>query len=126
MDYQYKKHPKYIGKSLTIQRGRRDKLVGDHEILKGREWEKFVAQGLLVPVTEKPKKEKKQLPPQPPTPKVESKPKEEPKPDPKEEPKEELKEESKKEEESVSKSPASKVSGVGGGRSRSIKKVSKR
>ena len=65
MSHRYKKHPKYIGKSLTIQRGRQDKLVKDHEILEGREWEKFVVQGFLVPVDEQ--KEKKEAPPKPPT-----------------------------------------------------------
>jgi len=49
MPHRYVKHPRYVGKSLAIQRGRRTKTVSDFEILEGREWEKFVAQGLLMP-----------------------------------------------------------------------------
>ena len=49
MAHRYVKAPMYVGKSLVIQRGRRDKTVLDGEVLEGREWEKYVAHGLLVP-----------------------------------------------------------------------------
>lgn len=139
MAHRYVKHPKYVGKSLTIHRGRRDRLVRDNEILTGREWEKFVAQGLLVPAPEEaaPKVEPKPQPKpqvQPPTPKLPPEPPKAPEPvmppaEPEkvekvDESKEEAKEpeeEAKEPEGSVSKSPASKVSGMGGKRKRSKK-----
>ena len=48
--YRFKKHPQYLGKNLTIQRGRADVHVKDEEILEGREWARFVSQGLLVQI----------------------------------------------------------------------------
>jgi len=127
MAHRYVKHPQYKGKSLTIRRGRQDKAVGDYEVLEGREWERFVAQGLLVPVVEEEVPPPKTPPtpvvpspsPPPPAPPKEESPKEEP---PKEEPPRVVKEE-KASEGSVSKSPASKMSGLGGKRKKSKKPV---
>lgn len=124
MAHRYVKHPQYKGKSLTIRRGRQDKAVGDYEVLEGREWERFVAQGLLVPVAE----EEAPPPKTPPTPVVPPSAPEPPAP-PKEEPpkaKEEPPMVPKKDtfdEGTVSKSPASKMSGLGGKRKKSKKPV---
>lgn len=121
MAHRYVKHPRYKGKSLTIQRGRQDKTVGDHEVLEGREWEKFAAKGLLVPVQENvpavaPSPAAPFVPPPPATsPKEEAKEEEPPPPEPPVATK-------KEEEGSVSKSPASKVSGMGGKRKALVKK----
>lgn len=123
MAHRYVKAPMYVGKSLVIQRGRRDKTVLDGEVLEGREWEKYVAHGLLVPdpndVEEKapePKPKAKEAPPPPPEPeKVETV---------KAVKEDETKDETPpaEDEGSVSKSPASKVSGTGGKRRRKGKK----
>lgn len=118
MPHRYVKNPMYVGKSLTIQRGRRDKLVRDHEVLKGREWEKFVALGLLIPdpndKDEEPKPAPKPAPKQAPEPAPEPEPESvlEPEPEqaPEPEPEPEQTPEPVKDEGSVSKSPASKVS----------------
>lgn len=128
MAHRYVKHPRYKGKSLTIQRGRQDKLVGDHEVLEGREWEKFAAKGLLVPVQEDaptvapaPPAPPAPAPPTPPPP-PEVKKEEPPAPPPPPEPIEPPAAPKKEEEGSVSKSPASKVSGMGGKRKAPVKK----
>jgi hypothetical protein len=139
MVYRYVKHPRYMGKSLAIQRGRRDKTVGDHEVLKGREWEKYVAQGLLIPdpndteEAPKPKDLAKATPARAPEPEPEPDPEPDPEPvepptpisdespaseEEAEEPVFEAAPEPKPDEWSVSKSPAAKVSGVGGKRRR--------
>lgn len=116
MPHRYVKHPMYVGKSLTIQRGRRDKLVRDLEVLEGREWEKFVALGLLIPDPNDkaeepkpvPKPVQKQAPKPAPEPEPEKAPEPEPEPVPEKAP--EPAPESVKDDGSVSKSPASKVS----------------
>jgi len=114
MSHRYVKHPMYVGKSLTIHRGRRDKLVGDLEVLEGREWEKFVALGLLVPdpndKPEEPKAAPRKPVPEPkaPEPVKDLEPIKEPERAP--EPPPEPSPEPAKDEVSVSRSPANKVS----------------
>jgi len=136
MAHRYVKHPRYVGKSLTIQRGRRDKLVRDHEVLVGREWEKFVAQGLLVPDPNDTEPEAPKPAPKPvkvpapapaPAPAPEPEPAKEPDPEPEPEPEPEPAPEPKqvKDEGSVSKSTAEKVSGTGGKRKKGGKKSKK-
>ena len=132
--HKYTKHPMYVGKNLTIQRGRQDKHVKDGEVLEGREWEKFVAQGLLIPMESK---EEPKPAPLPKTPKVPIKAKSETRIDDTEKTVMEVPKPSrsdddsrvvevmKKDEGSVSKSPASKVSGVGGKKTKASKKSKK-
>jgi len=129
MAHRYVKHPRYVGKSLAIRHGRRDRTVRDHEVLTGREWERYVALGFLVhdpndvEETPKPKAHAQAkpapapapapAPTEPPTPiPDEPSPPEEKAEEPEPEP------EQRSDKEAVSKSPASKVSGTGGKRRR--------
>ena len=56
MPRKFRKHPDYVGRSLTLHLGRRFVTVKDHDELVGDEFLQFVARGFLVEVHEEPKK----------------------------------------------------------------------
>lgn len=64
----FKKAPKWVGKHLTLNVGRADKTIGDHEILDGSKWARFVGMGFLVPFKEPEKKAATPAPKAPATP----------------------------------------------------------
>jgi hypothetical protein len=45
---QFKKAPAYAGKPLSLYVHRGNRSIGDHEVLTGDEWAKFVQMGYLV------------------------------------------------------------------------------
>lgn len=57
MAQKFKKHPNFMGKYMSLYVGGGDKVIGDHDILEGPQWGKYVGMGMLVPVVETPKVE---------------------------------------------------------------------
>jgi hypothetical protein len=82
----FKKSPTFMGKYLSIYIGGGNKIVGDHEILEGEQWSKFVGLGMLVPVPDEAPKAVAVKPHPKPAPVVLPPPKVEPKAEPEQEP----------------------------------------
>lgn len=52
----FKKHPKWIGKDLSIHINGGDKKIADHAVLEGPQWARFVGMGFLVQLPDEPAK----------------------------------------------------------------------
>lgn len=54
MTARFKKHPKWIGKDLTLMVGGGDRKIKDTDTLEGSQWAKFAGLGFLIQVKDSP------------------------------------------------------------------------